>query len=276
MQTIDITSLPKISFAHTYKADSYFNVFPPTDNFIEVAYISDGELTLNDNGVAVHKVKKGDVICLVHDDKILLFNRSPHCHQTVAATVGWTPLYDDIKGLILPLITPASADTSAVRDIIIDIIHKQDMYKTVSAAGAARFLDLLCAIDKCNRNADTFDIPSTSVYIQRIKEYVQLNIHEAITQKSVAQHLGISCGYLCSIFKKSEGITLMKYINRIKLENLKALMDIEGLRLCQAAPIFGYSDPNYVSRLFKQIFGYNITEQSYSYPGRIRLPEDRE
>ena len=53
---------------------------------------------------------------------------------------------------------------------------------------------------------------------------------------------------------------MLKYVNTAKLEAVKALMEKERLRLWEAAALFGFSDPNYVSRLYKRYFGKNITD----------------
>ena len=54
---------------------------------------------------------------------------------------------------------------------------------------------------------------------------------------------------------------MMQYINRLKLENIKVLMEHTHLHLYEAAALYGYSDPNYVSRLYKRLFGHNITDK---------------
>ena len=53
----------------------------------------------------------------------------------------------------------------------------------------------------------------------------------------------------------------MKYVNKIKLENIKSIMDRENIPLYKAAALYGYSDPNYVSRLYAQMFGKSITKK---------------
>ena len=37
-------------------------------------------------------------------------------------------------------------------------------------------------------------------------------------------------------------------------------MESSGMKLYEAALQYGYSDPNYVSMLYKKLFGRNITE----------------
>ena len=38
-------------------------------------------------------------------------------------------------------------------------------------------------------------------------------------------------------------------------------MDNLNLNLYEAAAMYGDKDPNYVSRLYKELFGYNITDE---------------
>ena len=104
-------------------------------------------------------------------------------------------------------------------------------------------------------------MPNGTRYTQRAKEYVQKNIYSTITQKSVSDYLSITPEYLCSVFKKVEGTTFKRYVNNGKLEMIKMLIEKEHLHLYEAAAQLGYSDPNYVSRLFKQYYGYNVTKK---------------
>lgn len=264
MNSLEITSLPSILFSHIYKAETYQNQFSSTKKFLEISYVSDGSLELK-VGNDLFCAKKGDVICFFHNTKTIVSAKAFHCHHTVCAMVDWQ-FTNDEQGLLLPIITPNENNTANICLLIDDFVHNQMIYKTSKALGASKFLELLCAIDRCNRNAQNINLPSTLLYTRKAKSYIQQNIHTCITQKSVADHLGVSPEYLCTVFKKTEGITIMHYVNKTKLENLKTLMDNTNLHLYEAAAIYGYTDPNYVSRLHKQIFGYNITHKPKIQP----------
>lgn len=260
MNFIEISSLPKILFSHIYKADIYQNRFSVRDHFLEISYIADGSFEL-EVGNKKYCAKKGDVICLLHHDETILSAKNFHCHHTVGATVDWSFSTDEQNSLILPTVTPAENNTNTICHLIDDFVHNQIVYKESKTLGATKFLELLCAIDKCNRKVQNIDIPSELLYTNRAKSYIQKNIHTCITQNSIAEHLGISPEYLCAVFKKTEGTTIMRYINKLKLEKIKTLMDEANLHMYEAAAIYGYNDPNYVSRLYKQLFGYNITDK---------------
>lgn len=264
MNILEITSLPEILFSHIYRADNYYNSCVLRDNFLEVFYIEKGEAEMRIKNEIFH-AKKGDVICHTFNSEASFNAENFHCHHTVGATVNTIPSYDG-QGLLLPTLTPNEYNTSGICSLIDDFVHNQMLYKSSKALGAAKFLELLCAIDKCNRKAQNGNLPSELLYTNKAKKYIQKNINYPITQNSVAEHLGISPEYLCAVFKKSEGVTMMRYINKLKLENIKSLMDNTNVHLYEAAAIYGYSDPNYVSRLFKQLFGYNITDKPNIFP----------
>jgi len=40
---------------------------------------------------------------------------------------------------------------------------------------------------------------------------------------------------------------------------MQMLMQKENLKLREAVMLYGYNDPNYVSALYKKLFGHNIT-----------------
>ena len=54
---------------------------------------------------------------------------------------------------------------------------------------------------------------------------------------------------------------MMAFINRVKLEQIRTLMENNHLTLARAAEQYGYSDPNYVSRLYSKYFGTPITRR---------------
>lgn len=264
MDFVELLSLPVISFAHIYQADTYSNRFPSTENFLEIAYIAEGSLHISLENEEIC-AKKGDVLCVRCNTKKTVSADAFHCHHTVGVKIAYR-FTEDKHGLLLPYITPASSNTETIYRLIDDFIHNQIEYKESKALGAAKFLELLCAIDKCNRKAADVHSPAELLYAKRAKDYIQKNIHACITQNSIAAQLGICPEYLCAVFKKTEGTTVMKYINKLKLENIKALMDHSGMPLYEAAAIYGYHDPNYVSRLYKQLFGYNVTAKLRVHP----------
>ena len=121
---------------------------------------------------------------------------------------------------------------------------------------------VLQLLDEINAEAFWVDIRNNrrySLYEHRATEFIYQNVHKRITQKDIARHLGITPEYFSAVFKKSRGMTPMQFVNRVKLSSIRMAMAKDNLKLCEAAEKFGYSDPNYVSKLFKKYYGINIT-----------------
>ena len=262
VKTLDISSLPQMLFAHEYQAESYHNSFSVSSRFIEISYFVEGSAVLLSGGESF-RIEPRDVSCLLHERPAELSAVGFHRHRTVGIAVNWS-FSDSPDGLYLPPLLRADSGTEELCRLIDAFVFRQTFYKASSARFAEKALELLCGVDRLARQTDAVRLPSDQAYTERAKKYVEQNIYRPIAQQTVAAFLGISPGYLCSVFRKVEGVSLMKYINRTKLESMKALMDSENIRLCQAAPLYGYNDPNYVSRLYKQLFGFNLTDRPRS------------
>ncbi len=260
MNVLDVLSLPQINFAHIYSADRYQAAFSQQERFIEILYLEEGSLTIELQG-NTYTACKDDVVCLLHEGATTVSAEKPHCHHTVGVNVLWQFFRETTAGLRLPTVIPAKYGTETIRRMIDDFIYRQDFFRASYARFAAKYLDMLGEIDKCVREASPTKRPNETLYTEQAKEYIRQNIFQPITQTAIANHLGISPGYLCSVFKSTEGITVMKYINKMKLESMKALMEKEHIYLYEAVTMYGYSDPNYVSKLYKRMFGHTITQK---------------
>ena len=259
MNSIEVTAMPSLRFAHIFSAHNYQNTFEPVKNFIEIAYVQEGSQEVEVGGKK-YQVEKKDVICLIRDTPISIKSSDFHRHHTVGINIEWTYTDKNINGLILPVVTFAKNKTSDICNQIDWFIHNSFVCEQSPTKSAAAILDLLCKIDECNRKSLTDDLSGEYIYVYKAKKFINRHIYEPIEQKAIAKHLGITPGYLCSIFKKSENMTLMKYINTEKLNGVKTMINTKNIPLYEASAFYGYSDPNYVSRLYKQIFGFNITD----------------
>ena len=263
MRSLELLTLPTFRFAHIHKADSYHHAISENHSRLEISYLAEGSLHLQipDRTFTSHK---GEIVCscleplTIHTDQF-------HCHHTVCADVQWR--YCDTPGhLLLPVFISDSTDAGDIRERIDHFIYHSYTYENAPEKAACDVLQILCKIDHCSRNLDHFKESEGSILVHRAKKYIHRNIYSPITQEEVAAHLGITPGYLCSIFRKSEHTTVIKYINTLKLRQIQELMEYKHLKLHEASAMFGYSDPNYVSALYKKMFGHNITSQPSRSP----------
>lgn len=260
MQTYEIETLPRVQFAHIYHAETYSNSLFQKEYAMEISYISEGTIVVTYRG-RDYEAQQGDIVCLPYgQERIRIRASAYHEHHTVCAKFDRT-LQASGNGLFLPLVTPAVCHTRTAATLIDRLIRDRSSFKSSPTWGAAEFLTLLCELDRCNRKRLEEELPSDVRYTQRAKEYVRDHLQQPIVQREVARALSISPEYLCAVFKRTEGVPFQKYVNYEKLEAIRDLMERESAHLYEAAALFGYTDPNYVSRLFKKYYGYRITDK---------------
>jgi len=92
--------------------------------------------------------------------------------------------------------------------------------------------------------------------IKRIQKFIFLSIDKNITQEMVAEHFGISPGYLSRLFKEYSPEGFSAYIKECKLEEAARRLRAKKCdKVANLAQELGYSSPVYFSRQFKKRFG---------------------
>lgn len=275
MNTVQIHTLPQIRFAHAFHPQEYHGKLPIRQDFMEVTYVSEGSLTFR-IGSETLIAHQGDILCNLYKNEIFIDTDSYHCHHTVGASVSFSLPQHSEGHLCLPFHTKASANTAILIQMIDQLVCNPSSYMGAPEKGAGWFLRILSELDNCSRSTNPPQLYGEQFYVSKAKDYILQNLKQPITQREVAAYLDLTPGYLCSVFKKVEHTTLMQYINRKKLEGIRLLMQQKNLKLHEAATLFGYNDANYVSRLHKKIYQYNITDKPSLPKGRETINQRME
>jgi len=91
--------------------------------------------------------------------------------------------------------------------------------------------------------------------IVKLQKYIAENINENITLDKASKISNISKCYLSTIFRKETGEVFVDYVNKMKMETAKRLIQENGLKSYEAAKIVGINDDSYFSKLFKKYMG---------------------
>lgn len=90
----------------------------------------------------------------------------------------------------------------------------------------------------------------------------------------ISERLHHEYTYLSKLFSQVEGITIEKYITRLKTERVKELMLYNEQSLSEIAVQLGYSSVAYLSSQFKRETGMTPSEfKKQSKPNRMNLDE---
>lgn len=106
-----------------------------------------------------------------------------------------------------------------------------------------------------NKNAD-----SSNDVITAAKQYIDENYINNITLDDVSYHVNISSYYFSRIFKEATGQNFIDYLTELRIEKAKSLLITTQYSLKEICNLCGYSDPNYLSKIFKKKVGVTPTE----------------
>ena len=95
----------------------------------------------------------------------------------------------------------------------------------------------------------------TEQLVNAAKKYVQKNYKEKLTLAMISSDIGISQGYLSSVFKKTTGSNLNDYVNYVKIEKAKDLLGMHEYMMYEISDMLGFENPYYFSKVFKRITG---------------------
>lgn len=88
--------------------------------------------------------------------------------------------------------------------------------------------------------------------ITSIQQYIDAHYQEKITLPMLAQYFGYTPNYISTAFRKQIGVTVIQYLNQIRLSNACKLLTETGMTVQEIAESVGYSDSNYFARMFTQ------------------------
>ena len=97
--------------------------------------------------------------------------------------------------------------------------------------------------------------------INRVKKYIRDNLSGDTSLDALGDLVGLSPEYLLRLFKKSEDLTILQYINDLKIIKAKNLIADRELQIKEIAIELGFSSSGYFGRFFKSKTG--LSPQGY-------------
>ena len=96
--------------------------------------------------------------------------------------------------------------------------------------------------------------------VSAVKKYINEHIEEKITLNQLSDIFNISPNYLSILFSKYNDLGFIDYVNHVKIEAAKQLLDEGNLKIYEISDKLGYESAFYFSRVFKKIEGISPRE----------------
>lgn len=121
-------------------------------------------------------------------------------------------------------------DLRDIRDIIVEGIHRLEQHSP-------------------------YDEPALNREVEAVKQYIEDAYAEDMSLEMLAARVYLSPHYLSSIFKKSTGCGLNKYIKNVRMQKAKDLLTNTHLKISQICGAVGYRNISYFCQNFRDFYG---------------------
>ena len=114
-------------------------------------------------------------------------------------------------------------------------------------------------IDYCFAISE-FNIKHFSSLVGKVINYINSNLQNNLSVNEIASLFFVSPTYLSRVFKKETGLSVIEYINKLKIKHSTFLLRDTSLPIQDIGRIIGVNDVNYFSRLFKKYMSQTPTQ----------------
>lgn len=99
----------------------------------------------------------------------------------------------------------------------------------------------------------------------KVFSFIEQNLEKKLTLSELTEICCMSIPSFSKKFKERTGLTAVEYINERRIERAKALMKNQNYSLWQIAEMTGFSNANYLVRVFKKVTGQTASEYRRQY-----------
>ena len=177
---------------------------------------------------------------------------------TVLSSICFLPKYYHIKNE-----TVLFSFFNNLEESIGDYCKKYEDYKKVIACNLMKLLIKLSRefITTEIENSETYT-PKSFLKVKKIIDYINKRYNEKLTSKDLETLFDSNYDYLNRVFRTATGNTIVHYINNVRVNKAKELIESTSMNFSQICYVVGINNPYYFTRLFKKYTG--MTPSQYS------------
>lgn len=170
-----------------------------------------------------------------------------YCH--FKANAGTYSLFDVIDCAYMITV----ADENKVVELFENLLaHEQEETVHGSLMKKSEVLRLLAVFLEQTEIRGTHLRASSLTMMNRIADYIDTHVDQMLTVEALAQKANLHPSYFCQLFKKTLGMSPVRYINHVRMEKAKKMLSQTDLLVGQIAERTGFLNVYYFSTSFKK------------------------
>lgn len=227
-----------------------------------------GELTTNDNTCVIHK-----------GQGFLIYANEPHSYKGLTRDftvhiLGFTgPCALEILrtcGMYETGIYQISDETIFTRSVQSALaFHDRNLADAQSEYNKLCY-GFLCDLGSCIQKISTASANQNNETVRNISDYLETHYQQPITLDDLAEEINLTKSYMCALFKREMGFSIMHYLLIIRIGWARIYLEQYPERnVYDIGKMCGFESPSYFGKKFKEIVG--VTPESYKYVNSIRV-----
>jgi len=251
-ETVSEDFIPKISFCALKKCGPYWRFQPQHVDRYDITYIIKGNARYTIDK-KIYELGPGDLLCLAEGFEIeaVTCPKNPmHCFS-----VNFNALYAATLRYFPPMIQNIGIRKELVelfREMTLSWSNKQDGYILKTRALLMLILHRLNEILVFKNDNMTGDYR-----INKITRFIAAHYSDKITVKDLAELVNLNKAYLGRLFKKQTGISIDRYITKIRVRNAENMLQSGDYKVHEVAEHCGFSDVFHFYKLFRATRGFS-------------------
>lgn len=248
-----VSKTPLHNMHHHRSYELYYMLKGQREYFIEDRFfvINEGDLVLIPKNVFHRTAGEGGLRFLVHFSEAFL--------ERWVTPASLQPLLEELPPVFRGEELQRSQLAYALNQILIEHTRAELEHVATDDQLLAGYLyQILFTMRYCG---NTY-VPEnyTDERISDIVHYINENYNSIGDVESIAREFYISKYYLCRLFKKSLGISLISYLNTIKIRNACRMIKEGSTNLTEVAMRCGFNSSSYFCKVFNKETGMSPTD----------------
>ena len=117
------------------------------------------------------------------------------------------------------------------------------------------FRNLTHVVEQVFVHVDTSIENKNEDVINKVKFYIKNHLDGDTSLYALSNHVHLCPEHLLRVFKKQEGVTILQYINDLKLAKAKQMLSDTDMQIKEIATKLGFTSSGYFGRFFKSKLG---------------------